>query len=510
MTELAPWLAFVAPLAPLLAALGLAWRCVGIERRPPADLLAADNEEAPSARLASGGALFALFCVLATDLAALLGEPAGTLVLGRWFGPATLSMTLDAPGLAFATVIGIVGAVTVRFSRYYLHREAGYHRFLMALSLFLSAMLIIALAGNAVLAFLGWELAGVSSYLLIGYAWQRPNACVNAQFAFVSNRFGDAGFIIAIALATLWAGDTGWAGMAAAPEQLSVRLITLGFVVAAVVKSAQLPFSSWIARALEGPTPSSAIFYGALMVHAGVFLLIRIEPLLVRVPDVMVVVAVVGLATTVYASLVAPTQTDVKSALVFSTLAQTGLMFVAIGLGWFTLAAWHLVLHAAWRAYQFLLAPSILELAGNGGAEPPAIAGAGWLHAAAMHRGWLDELAQTSVVRPLRAVADDARELEDRLLAPLAGAPAAGSVGANSGQDGDRPIIDSPGIVGHTLFAIAEHLQRFEARLLLRREKGGTPPLLHAAGQYLLTIERLLEQPRYLLVAVAITFVVIL
>jgi NADH:ubiquinone oxidoreductase subunit 5 (subunit L)/multisubunit Na+/H+ antiporter MnhA subunit len=132
--------------------------------------------------------------------------------------------------------------------------------------------------------------------------------------------------------------------------------------LAALAKSAQLPFTPWIARALEGPTPSSAIFYGAVMVHAGVYLLLRLSPLLAQVPDVMIGLVVVGMLTRLYAWLCGLVQTDVKSALIFATVFQVALMFVAIGLGWTTLATAHLCLHAAWRAWQFLLAPSWLAL----------------------------------------------------------------------------------------------------------------------------------------------------
>jgi len=142
-----------------------------------------------------------------------------------------------------------------------MHREAGFHRFFIGMNLFAAGMLLIVLAGNAALTFVGWELAGVSSWMLIGYAFERDTASANAQRAFLTNRVGDAGFLLGIALAFLWLGSLDWAAMGAGAERLPtlyVGLMALGFITAALAKSAQVPFSPWIARALEGPTPSSA------------------------------------------------------------------------------------------------------------------------------------------------------------------------------------------------------------------------------------------------------------
>jgi NADH:ubiquinone oxidoreductase subunit 5 (subunit L)/multisubunit Na+/H+ antiporter MnhA subunit len=189
-------------------------------------------------------------------------------------------------------------------------------------------------------------------------------ATANALFVFVANRVGDAAFLLGIGLAVWSVGSVEWAALSGdgTLSVVSARLLAAGFVLAAVVKSAQLPFTPWIARALEGPTPSSAVFYGSLMVHAGVFLLCRLQGLLLQVPDMMALLVVVGLATALYGGLCALVQSDVKSALIFSTVTQVGLMFLLCGFGLFWLAACYSGLHAAWRAYQFLLAPSYMHL----------------------------------------------------------------------------------------------------------------------------------------------------
>ncbi len=202
------------------------------------------------------------------------------------------------------------------------------------LSLFLAGIQLVFLAGNGLLAFVGWEMCGVSSFLLIGYAWQRPVATGNALFVFVANRGGDAGFLLGLGFAAAWLGSFEWPALTDNPDlpMLTARLLAFGFVVAAFAKSAQLPFTPWITRALEGPTPSSAIFYGAVMVHAGVFLMLRLSPLLAQVPDLMAALVVVGAATALYAWLCGLVQSDVKSALIYATVFQVALMFVAIGL----------------------------------------------------------------------------------------------------------------------------------------------------------------------------------
>ena len=338
-----------------------------------------DAAEPLTARLAALAAFAGLAWLLAIDALALVHGAPGHLRLAHWFGngnwEATFSFMLDPLSLSLGTLTALIGWLVVRFSANYLHREAGFHRFFIALSFFLAGMQFVLLAGNGLLAFVGWEMCGMSSFLLIGYAWHRPVATGNALFAFVTNRAGDAGFLLALGLAAAWLGGFEWTALSRAKEISVVndRLLVIGFVIAALAKSAQLPFAAWITKALEGPTPSSAIFYGAVMVHAGVYLLLRLEPLLVQVPDVMLGLVIAGTLTAIYAWLCGLVQTDVKSALIFGVVFQVALMFVAIGLGWTTLALVHLCLHAGWRIAQFLLAPSWLDMTRE---RPPAPA---WL-----------------------------------------------------------------------------------------------------------------------------------
>jgi len=505
LLQMLPDLVWLVPALPLLALATVGLRVL-------LGRAAGDAAEPLTARLCAFAAFGSLALLLAIDVGALLDGAPGHRVLGTWFASGnwqgTVSFLLDPLALSVATLTALIGWLAMRFSANYLHREAGFHRFFIVLSLFLAGIQLVFLAGNGLLAFVGWEMCGVSSFLLIGYAWQRPVATANALFAFVTNRGGDAGFLLGLGFAAAWLGSFEWPALTATPDLplLTARLLAVGFVVAALAKSAQLPFTPWIARALEGPTPSSAIFYGAVMVHAGVYLMLRLSPLLAQVPDLMLALVVVGVATALYAWLCGLVQTDVKSALIFATVFQVALMFVAIGLGWTTLATVHLCLHAAWRTWQFLLAPSWLAL--TQGAPKPAPAWLRrwqWLYTAALERFWLDRLGFTLLARPTESFAHDMHGLEENFIDRMLGEP-----GRGQPLRADLPLIVGDGLAGRALASAAEQLQRLETHLSLRGRGGLAEKLLLRAGAYLRIVEHLLEQPRYLMMAVMATFVVIL
>ena len=192
-------------------------------------------------------------------------------------------------------------------------------------------MMLLVLSANAVGTFAGWEVAGLCSYFLIAYSYQRPAATYNATRVFLTNRVGDAGFIIGIGLSYAWLDTVNWTSILASASQLTIGEATglsLCFALPAFAKSAQLPFTPWLARAMEGPTPSSAAFYGAVMIHSGVFLVCLLEPLFTQSPLARAVLGLVGLLTVVYSSVVGRTQSDIKSSLMFATSAQIGLMFL--------------------------------------------------------------------------------------------------------------------------------------------------------------------------------------
>jgi formate hydrogenlyase subunit 3/multisubunit Na+/H+ antiporter MnhD subunit len=491
-------MAGLAILLPLLAAATIGLRLIaGVQ---------GDASEAATAGLARGTALATLLLLLALAVGAFADEAATLQSYGVWFAVPDFSMPLsvasDARTLLLAALVAFVGWVTLVFSTAYLHREPGFHRFFLFMCLFLAGMQLIVLAGNALLAFVGWELCGLASWALIGYADERPVATGNALFVFLANRVGDAAFLLAIGLAFWWVGSIEWSAIAggALPETVKARMIALGLVTAALAKSAQLPFTPWIARALEGPTPSSAVFYGALMVHAGVILLIRIEPLLLQLPDMMAGLAVAGLATAVYCWLCGRVQTDVKSALVYATVSQIGLMVAACGLGWFDLAAVHLALHALWRAYQFLMAPSYLLLAPRPARLPAALTANVSVYTAVLQGFWLDRLARGLLLRPTLSLGHDVRRFDERVIDRVLGAQEAPV----------RSVAPPGGVIGRALAALAAFLQRVEDRLVLDQGGGGMARGLKRLGEALRVLEGLLEEPRYLMLMVMATFVVIL
>lgn len=493
---------WLVPVLPLLAALGIVVRMTFA--------VAGDASEPATVGLAKG-AILGVFLLLAVLLAGatLLGPP-GLVDVGDWMAVSgvkvEISFLLDRLSLSVACVVAFIGWATLHFSAAYLHREPGFHRFYLGLCLFIGGMLLLVLAGNAVLSFVGWELCGISSWMLIGFADERPTATGNALFGFLTNRIGDAGFLMSIGLAYWWLGSVEWPVVAGGgiPETVKARMLALGFVTAALAKSAQLPFTPWIVRALEGPTPSSAVFYGAVMVHAGVYLLIRCEPLLLQVPDMMAALALAGAATAVYAWLCGRVQTDVKTALVYATVSHVGLMVLACGLGWFSLAAGYLGLHALWRAYQFLLAPSYLQLAPSRPAPLPRwLAGNTFLYTAALQRFWIDRLAHGLLTRPTLSLGRDVREFDDHVLDRL--------LGVSHEISGERAeMIQGHGLGGRALLKISDLLQLFETRLLLEGSGGAMGQLLLRLGEALKVIESLFEQPRYLMLMVMATFVVIL
>ncbi len=466
-----------------------------------------------------------LLSLLILDIGAFFYNVPGHLVSARWFGSGDyqvmFSFTLDHFGLVMATLSVFICLITVRFSINYLHREAGFQRFFMVMGIFSSAMLLIFMAGNVVLTFAGWELAGVSSYLLIGYFYDRENAAENATLAFITNRIGDVGFVLGIALSLLWLGGVEWPDILAPKSQihtLNAGLIGLGFLIAAMAKSALVPFSPWIGRALEGPTPSSAVFYGSIMVHAGVYLMIRLYPLFEQAPALLVIMIIVGILTALYGWLSGLVQTDVKSGLIFSTTAQIGLMFIEIGMGWILLASIHLVLHSMWRAYQFLHAPGLMHLVPN--RPRPALQ---WLRkkprlfTMALQRFWLEPMAYWLLVRPTKALAQDTQDFDQQIVIPFIGFP---NIKNSVDLANTQPIKNKSslgqnlalgmGLAGHIMLKISILLEWFEARFILQGAGAGLQALLQQLGNYLNQIDSLLSQPRYLLVLIMATFAVII
>ena len=268
--------------------------------------------------------------------------------------------------LMFSSILAYLIAI---YSRYYLHRESGYKRFFNTKLLFITGINIIVLSGNFETLFIGWEILGISSFLLIGYYRERYLPVRNAMKVYSVYRVADIGLLLAMWLSHhLWHENITFLQLhnsdlvhAHLIEHPYVGImISLMIVVAAMAKSAQFPFSSWLPRAMEGPTPSSAIFYGSVAVHIGVFLLLRTFPLWEELISVRVVIIAIGLITTIMAATSASVQTSVKAQIAYSSITQIGLIFIEVALGFHVLALIHLSGNAFLRAYQLLISPSIV------------------------------------------------------------------------------------------------------------------------------------------------------
>lgn len=469
--------------------------------------------------------LLIIVCLLFIKLLKPEQLPA-SLPLLEWFSSGNvninIAISMDFLALGIGSLFALLLFITLRFSVNYLHREKGYFRFFMVLNMFTTAMLLIVLSGNAMTAFLGWELAGLSSYLLIAYAYDRTTATENATRVFITNRLGDAGFILALVLGFYWVGGNDWNSMNS--ELLAIDatqrfLVLSGFVLAALVKSALFPFSSWITRALEGPTPSSAIFYASLMIHAGLFLLLRLAPVIDASEAMQIILISLGILTVVYGWFNGLVQTDLKTALIFSAITQTGLMLIGIGLGWYTLVTIHLAAHASWRAFQMLASPSYLTLI-NRRARPVSawMQRQPYLFNAALHRMWLDNLIDWAVVKPTGLIAQELNHFDERIVNRTVGLPdQIDSISSLTNYEERKRGLVNPetsllkgrGFFGTMMEKIANVLYWFEESLVLKGSGDGLVSVLQKVGAYLIRIDYLFSKPRYLWLIILLTLLVV-
>jgi NADH-quinone oxidoreductase subunit L len=294
---------------------------------------------------------------------------------GQWLNIGTLhadfSFVLDQLSLVMLLIITGVGFLIHIYSVGYMHDDKGYARYFSYLNLFLFFMTTLVLAGNALVMFVGWEGVGLASYLLIGFWFTKPSAAAAGKKAFVVNRIGDVGFLIAMFLllanfgtltfseiAAKLAGSPGWMGGA-------LTAITLCLLLGATGKSAQLPLYIWLPDAMEGPTPVSALIHAATMVTAGVYMMARTHVLFDHSPFALSTVAIVGAATALFAATIALVQTDIKRVLAYSTISQLGYMFLGCGVAAYSAAVFHLMTHAFFKALLFLAAGSVIHGMGD-------------------------------------------------------------------------------------------------------------------------------------------------
>src|SRR5947207_3414562 len=307
----------------------------------------------------------------------VLGGKAQTVVpLYKWIAVGDFSINVsalvDPLSSVMLLVVTVVSFLIFVYSNGYMAHDAGFYRFFTWLSLFVFAMLILVMADNYLLMFVGWEGVGLCSYLFIGFWFERPEPYYAAKKAFVMNRIGDWGYTIGIITIFLVFGSMNFLDVfkrveESAPAQSALTLICLALFFGATGKSAQLPLYSWLPDAMEGPTPVPPLIHAATMVTSGVYLVARSTPLFAAAGSSLEVVGVVGAITAIFAATIALVQFDIKRVMAYSTVSQLGYMFLALGVGAPVAAIFHLATHAFFKALLFLGSGSVIH--GLGGEQ---------------------------------------------------------------------------------------------------------------------------------------------
>ncbi len=305
---------------------------------------------------------------------ALLGHPASdrSLVdhLFTWLpvGRLQVQISLLADPLSMTMALFVTGVSTLihMYSIGYMHRDRDFSKFFVYLNLFVASMLILVLGDSLPLTFVGWEGVGACSYFLIAFFYDRNSAASAGKKAFIVNRIGDVGFLLAMFLAFGASGTLSYSGLFGALHSgrlsgTTAAAIALLLFVAGVGKSAQLPLFTWLVDAMEGPTPVSALIHAATMVTAGVYLMVRVGPLISASPGVATTIAIVGLATAFVAATIGTSQDDIKKVLAYSTVSQLGYMMLGVGSGAYVAAIFLMVTHAFYKALLFLSAGSVIH-----------------------------------------------------------------------------------------------------------------------------------------------------
>ncbi|MGZ6995399.1 MAG: NADH-quinone oxidoreductase subunit L, partial [Acidimicrobiia bacterium] len=326
----------------------------------------------PKAGWIATGLLALAFVWSVVMLGAMLDLPdnarTNTVNLFTWFPAGALRVNIgfltDPLSVTWILLVTGVGSLIHLYAIGYMHGDARFTRFFAYLNLFAASMLILVLGSSFLVTFLGWEGVGLCSYLLISHWFERNRAAVAGKKAFITNRVGDFGFMLAMFFIIGSVGSLDYAAMnlkAGSLPHTTVTAIALLLFVGCIGKSAQIPLHVWLPDAMEGPTPVSALIHAATMVTAGVYLLCRAHPFFEASGDAMTVVAWVGAGTALLAGTVALVQPDIKRVLAYSTVSQLGYMFLACGVGAFTAGIFHLATHAFFKALLFLGSGSVIH-----------------------------------------------------------------------------------------------------------------------------------------------------
>jgi NADH-quinone oxidoreductase subunit L len=291
-------------------------------------------------------------------------EPRSSVLDVEW------SYQLDALSSIFMLVVTGVGLCIFVFATGYMHGDPGFYRFFAYMGLFMFSMLVLVMGSNFLMMFVGWEGVGLCSYLLIGYYFNRKEAADASRKAFLTNRIGDFGFALAVFAVIATFGTAQYTDVFTQAQGYPIEglgqwgilsWIALGLFVGACGKSAQLPLHVWLPDAMAGPTPVSALIHAATMVTAGLYMVTRTNVIFQHSKTMMLVVALVGAATALFAATIGITQNDIKKVLAYSTVSQLGFMFMACGVGAFVIGIFHVMTHAFFKALMFLGAGSVIH-----------------------------------------------------------------------------------------------------------------------------------------------------
>ena len=348
-------LAWLIPVFPVIGVLinGLFGRHVGEKAGPIASVMA--------------GLSFLVVLGIASEMIFGAGG-SHTVSLWTWVEAGSLSVSMsfliDPLSTIMLLVVAGVGFLVHVYAVGYMHGDPGYPRFFAYLNLFMLSMFLLVLGDNYLVMFVGWEGVGLCSYLLIGFWYEKQSASDAGKKAFIVNRIGDAGFLLGMFLIWTVTGSLTYSEVfKAAPEMSAAAATAVGLLlfVGAAGKSAQIPLYVWLPDAMEGPTPVSALIHAATMVTAGVYMVARTSPIYVMGPDALSVIAIVGALTGLFAASIGLVQNDIKRVLAYSTVSQLGFMFMALGVGAFTAAIFHLMTHAFFKGLLFLGSGSVIH-----------------------------------------------------------------------------------------------------------------------------------------------------
>ncbi len=386
-------------------------------------------------------------------------------VYGDWFHVGhyhfPLALWVDGVSMPLLTLSALLIFLVAVFSRRYIHRDEGFFRFFMLLNLFGGGILLFFAAGSFDLMIGGWEVVGITSILLVAFFQHRNDPILSGLRVFATYRACDVGLLVGVVLMHIFVGTSEFTEILPNSIQTpgqphtpllgaSATVVAFLLLLAAMGKAAQVPFSGWLPRAMEGPTPSSAIFYGALSIHAGAYLLLRAAPIIAESTLVAETIILVGVLTAIHGTFVGRACPDAKTSLAYAAMTQLGIIFIEIGFGWHQLALWHITGHALVRTLQFLRAPSMLHdyhrvhaasggQLGATGAHFEALMPQRmqrWLYRLALDRGHHDTFLDRFAVGPVLQIARWMQRFEAKWVEYFGGAP----------SDHNQPLTTKAGL----------------------------------------------------------------